>query len=208
MRGGGGGGGAYYASLEQMNTNTYFVTWGSGSTVNPFYNPDDPMSPLFTNTSSGTWITDPYITSTSTYSFFDAGATGGSGTSGSGAPNNYSYFNQYLKDLKSCFVDTGLGTIAKDMDPFSPSALNAIQGAIDAQAQSSVLAAGAYSVGRGLIKPLSSSAVRSAFTGPKLVGGWIAGAEVLGRISGWITIANLYYAIGDAYKNEWKKCGW
>lgn len=70
---------------------------------------------------------------------------------------------------------------------------------------------------RGLSVPLRSSAVRAAYEGLdfqnaigplRQLAGRLQGAEVLGKVSGWITIANLYYAIGDAYKNEWKQCGW
>ena len=117
------------------------------------------------------------------------------------APNNaqsYSYFKQWLKDVKSCFVDTGLGTIANQMDPFSPSASNAVQGAVDSASQAALAGAAVHSVERGLTVPLRSSIVRAG-----------AGAsEALGEASGWITIANLYYGIGKAYVAEWKQCGW
>jgi RHS repeat-associated protein len=111
---------------------------------------------------------------------------------------NYSYFKLWLKDLKSCFVDTGLGTIANQMDPFSPSASNAVQGAVDSASQAALAGAAVHSVERGLTVPLRSSIVRAG-----------AGAsEALGEASGWITITNLYYGIGKAYVAEWKQCGW
>ncbi|KAA6459568.1 hypothetical protein DYQ86_15715 [Acidobacteria bacterium AB60] len=118
------------------------------------------------------------------------------------------YFKGWRHDVKSCFVDTGLGTIGDDMDPFAPGVWNIAGSVPAAVSQSNVLAAGAYIAQRGLTIPLRSSAVRSAFSGPELPGGALVGAEMLGKISGWVTIANLYYSIGDAYKNEWKKCGW
>jgi RHS repeat-associated protein len=131
--------------------------------------------------------------------------------------DKWSFFDQWLKDVKSCFIDTGLGTIASDMNPFTPSSTNSAQQMIDQAAQSSALAAGAYTAQRMLPYPLKSSAVRAAFAGVDFGGsvGWVRqivarlnGAEALGKISGWITIAQLYYAIGDAYSKEWKKCGW
>ena len=105
---------------------------------------------------------------------------GGSGN----APNNgnYSYFKQWLKDVKSCFVDTGLGTIANQMDPFSPSASNAVQGAVDSASQAALAGAALHSVDRGLTVPLRSSIVRAG----------VGASEALGEASGWITIANLY----------------
>jgi RHS repeat-associated protein len=117
-----------------------------------------------------------------------------------GAPNNenYSFAKQWLKDVKSCFVDTGLGTIANQMDPFSPSASNAVQGAVDSASQSALAGAAAYSVGRGLTVPLRSGVVRAG----------VGASEVLGEASGWLTIANLYYGIAKAYKAEWQQCGW
>jgi hypothetical protein len=117
------------------------------------------------------------------------------------APSNgqsYSFFKQWLKDVKSCFVDTGLGTIANQMDPFSPSASNAVQGAVDSASQSALAGAAAYSVGRGLTVPLRSGVVRAG----------VGASEALGEASGWITIANLYVGIAKAYQAEWQQCGW
>lgn len=100
--------------------------------------------------------------------------------------------------MKSCFVDTGLGTIADQMNPFTPSASNAVQSTVDTASQSALMGAAAYSVERGLTVPLRSGVVRAG-----------AGAsEALGEASGWITIGNLYYGIYKAYQNEWQQCGW
>lgn len=117
------------------------------------------------------------------------------------APNNgshYSYFNQWLKDMKSCFVDTGLGTLAKDMNPFSPSVLGATQNAVDAQSQAFADAAAMQVAERGLTVPLRSPVVRAG----------LAGSEVLGKVSLGITIVNLVLAGGDAINAEWQQCGW
>lgn len=98
---------------------------------------------------------------------------------------------------KSC-VATGFGTVADQMNPFTPSASNAVQGAVDSASQAALAGAAVHSVERGLTVPLRSSIVRAG-----------AGAsEALGEASGWITIANLYYGIAKAYKAEWQQCGW
>ena len=117
------------------------------------------------------------------------------------APNNgshYSFFNQWLKDEKSCFGDTGLGTLLSDMNPFSPSLAGAAQSAVNAQSQAFADAAAMQAVERGLTVPLRSPVVRAG----------LAGSEVLGKVSIGITIVNLVVAGGDAINAEWKQCGW
>lgn len=101
-------------------------------------------------------------------------------------------------ELKSCFVDTGLGTIANQMDPFTPSVSNAVQSTVDTASQTALMGAAAYSVERGLTVPLRSGVVRAG----------VGASEALGEASGWSTLGNLYYGIAKAYKAEWQQCGW
>jgi hypothetical protein len=98
---------------------------------------------------------------------------------------------------KSC-VATGFGTVADQMNPFTPSVSNSVQGAVDSASQAALAGAAAHSVERGLTVPLRSGIVRAG----------VGASEALGEASGWITIANLYYGIAKAYKAEWQQCGW
>ncbi|MFP5235007.1 MAG: RHS repeat-associated core domain-containing protein [Acidobacteriota bacterium] len=108
------------------------------------------------------------------------------------------YFHHWLMDLKSCYWDAGIGTIANQMDPFAPNVSNAVQGTVDSTANAALWGAAAHSVERSLTVPLRSSIVRAG----------VRTSEALGEASGYITIANLYYGIGKAYKAEWTECGW
>jgi hypothetical protein len=115
------------------------------------------------------------------------------------------FFSQWWKDVKSCVGGVGLPAIANALNPFSLGVGTAADVASQ-MSQSATLAAGAYSVERGLIQPLSSSAVRSAFTGPKLLGGSLAGAETLGKVSGVLTMGSVVAALGAGVVAEWNRC--
>jgi hypothetical protein len=119
------------------------------------------------------------------------------------APNNgqsYSFVKQWWKDVKNCVGNYGLPTLLNDLNPIPSDSVSgvigAFQSAADSGTQSALLAAGAYSVGRGLTVPLRSSAVRSA----------MAGAETLGKLSGALTAIGFGYAIIDAGYAEYKGC--
>jgi hypothetical protein len=83
------------------------------------------------------------------------------------------------------------------MNPLSPSISTGVQGAVDSASNAAVTAAAVHSVERGLVVPLRSSIVRAG----------VGASEALGEVSGWITVANLYYGIAKAYKAEWEQCG-
>jgi hypothetical protein len=105
------------------------------------------------------------------------------------------------KDVKSCWVDVGLKTIADDMSPLPTGGslfdwAGGLQGIADAKAQSFLAAAGAWSVSRGLTVPLRSSIVR----------GGLSTGEAISKYSGYATVAILYGAIAHAYYNEITKC--
>lgn len=125
------------------------------------------------------------------------------------APNNTFWhnfsFKDLFKDVKNCIANVGLPAIANALNPGSIG-LSTVADAASSMSQSATLAAGVYSVGRGLIQPLSSSAVRSAFTGPKLPGGSLVGAETLGKISAVATVGNFDIGLGAGVMAEWNGC--
>jgi hypothetical protein len=123
------------------------------------------------------------------------------------APNNgqsYSYFNQWLKSLKSCFVDVGLKTLAEDISPLpvdtpGPSDMGDLAGgALNSLSNQRMIAAYGYAASKGLPYAAKSSIFR----------GIVSQASLLAKTADAIPIAVLYYGIGDAYVREWQQCGW
>ena len=145
------------------------------------------------------WVDCPNASGSSGSGTVIAGV-GGGGSGGGTSSNSVlssQFFHQWWKDVKSCWIDTGLGTIADQLNPLSPSVSNAAQSAVDSAGAAALAGAASHSLERGLVVPLRSSIVRAG----------VGASEALGEASGWIMIANLYLGIGKAAKAEWQQCG-
>jgi hypothetical protein len=117
------------------------------------------------------------------------------------APNNtLSLLQSVFTDVKNCIDNVALPTIANDLNPIPtdsvPGLIGSLQSGADSASQSFMLAAGTYSVGKGLTAPLRSSIVRAG----------VADAEALGEASGVLAMGTVVYALGDAIIAEYQQC--
>jgi RHS repeat-associated protein len=214
--GGAGGGGAYYGSLELAagsyyvavsdgQGNTYYYSTASFQMMVPY---GSPLGDGITMDSSGNLFCDGSacgsvsIGGGSVSGGAPGGGGGGEGGGGAGgggsAPNNgnsNSFLKQWWKDVKNCVGNYGLPTIVNDLNPFSLG-IGTVADATSSMSQAALAGAAAHSVERGLTVPLRSSIVRAGMTG----------SEVLGKISGVATMANVVYALGDGAVAEWNGC--
>lgn len=121
------------------------------------------------------------------------------------APNNgqsYSFFNQWLKDMKSCFVDIGLKTVADDLNPFPtdelglPDAKDFGEKALTFLSNQRMIAAWSYGASKGLPYAAKSSIFQ----------GVIQQASLLKTAAEAAPMVSLDVALWHAVYNEATQC--
>jgi len=132
------------------------------------------------------------------------GSPPGAGGGGGGPIKYPSFWDDWRSEMKSCFVDAGLGTLADDLSPLptdeaGPSDVGDVaDGALNSLSNQKMIAAYGYAASKGLPYAAKSTIFQ----------GIVSRASLLAKAADAIPIALLYYAIGDAYVEEWKECGW